>query len=276
MKGSFVNMKDETDMRINYKANVGATSDNEVELGHVATSGPQNGSAWCDFWATACHNLWIWRNKELHDDDFVRPMYAVQYVSNKVEDYMQAKKATEVLRCREVVSIQIGWIPPTRDRVKLNTDGARKHNNIAWCGGIIRGSQGEWLGGFAKGVGNCSAFVAELWGVYEGLSYARRLGFMKVELNIDSVTVVNVLTKGTLQSLARAMLVRNIRSLIALDWEVSIVHAYRESNQCADALVNIGCTLDKEIIVYDDCPSEIKDLLLADVLGITTPRLLHV
>jgi ribonuclease HI len=33
--------------------------------------------------------------------------------------------------------------------------------------------------------------VAELWGVLEGLKYTRTLGFSDVELNIDSVTVVN-------------------------------------------------------------------------------------
>ncbi|MCI02556.1 ribonuclease H protein, partial [Trifolium medium] len=236
----------------------------------------RNGSAWCDFWATACHSLWMWRNKEMHDDDFVRPVHAIQYVTNTVENYCQAKRATEVLGCREYVSTQIGWIPPTGDFVKLNTDGAWKHHNIAGCGGIIRGSQGEWLGGFAKGVGSYSAFVAELWGVFEGLSHARRLSFSAVELNIDSVTVVNVITKGNLQSPVGAMLVRNIRRLMDLDWEVNIVHAYRESNQCVDALATIGCSLDKEIVYYNDCPSEVKDLLLADVMGITTSILILV
>jgi hypothetical protein len=41
-KGSFVNMKDETDLRINYKANAGATSDDEVEVwtrGGIWTAG---------------------------------------------------------------------------------------------------------------------------------------------------------------------------------------------------------------------------------------------
>jgi 3-mercaptopyruvate sulfurtransferase SseA len=55
-----------------------------------------------------------------------------------------------------------------------------------------------------------------------------------------------------------------------------MVHAYRESNQCADALTSIGCTLDREVIYYDDYPLAIRNLLLADVLGITTSRLIPV
>ncbi|MCI14721.1 hypothetical protein A2U01_0035853, partial [Trifolium medium] len=35
-------------------------------------------------------------------------------------------------------------------------------------GGVIRGDQGEWLGGFARNVGMCNAFIVDLWGVVEG------------------------------------------------------------------------------------------------------------
>jgi hypothetical protein len=73
-----------------------------------------------------------------------------------------------------------------------------------------------------------------------------------------------------------AFLLGNICRLLALDWEVKEVHVYRESNWCADALATIGCTLNKEVIYYTACPIEIRDLLLVDELGITTPRIIHV
>jgi hypothetical protein len=159
-----------------------------------------NGGAWCDIWATACHCIWTWRNKETHNNNYVRPLHMAQHVYKVVEDYSQAMRVNEMMRNSERVLMHIGWQPPSGHFVKLNTDGACKENNRAGCGGIIRGNQGEWLGGFAKGVGVCSAFVAELWGVLEGLQYARRLRFMAVELNIDSVTVVQVIKTGKLSS----------------------------------------------------------------------------
>ncbi|MCI43339.1 RNA-directed DNA polymerase (Reverse transcriptase), partial [Trifolium medium] len=61
----------------------------------------------------------------------------------------------------------IGWNPPTNGRVKLNTGGACKEGITAGCGGVVRDSNGRWCGGFAKYVGNCSPFVAEIWGVLE-------------------------------------------------------------------------------------------------------------
>jgi hypothetical protein len=52
-------------------------------------------------------------------------------------------------------------------------DLSSKDENKAGCGGLIRGSGGgEWLGGFSKFAGSCSAYIAELWGVFEGLKYA--------------------------------------------------------------------------------------------------------
>ena len=43
-------------------------------------------------------------------------------------------------------------------------------------------------------VDQCSTFVAELWGVPEGLTYARRLG--SIELDVDSLVVTKVLELG--------------------------------------------------------------------------------
>jgi hypothetical protein len=37
-------------------------------------------------------------------------------------------------------------------------------------------SNGNWICGFAKSLGTCNAFVAELWGVLEGLNLARVQG----------------------------------------------------------------------------------------------------
>jgi hypothetical protein len=51
---------------------------------------------------------------------------------------------------------------------------------------------------------------------------------------------------------------------------------YRESNQCADVLATIGCMLNKEVIYYTVCPIKIRGLLLADEMGITTPRVIPV
>ncbi|GAU47307.1 hypothetical protein TSUD_283760 [Trifolium subterraneum] len=214
-----------------------------------------SGKAWCDYWATACHCLWTWRNKETHDADFSRPTHPVQQVYRRVDDYYQAIITNRIMRNTTSMLTYISWKPPSGNFVKLNTDGASKDLSRAGCGGIIRGSQGEWLGGFAKGLGSCSAVIAELWGVAEGLSYAKRLGFTAVELNVDSIVVAQAVKSGNSNSPVGLPLVKHIRRVLNSDWEIKVEHAYRESNKCADAMANVGCQLDREIIFYDSCPT---------------------
>ncbi|MCI30277.1 putative non-LTR retroelement reverse transcriptase, partial [Trifolium medium] len=113
-----------------------------------------------------------------------------------------------------------------------------------------------------------------LWGVFEGLKYARRLGYDVVELNVDSMVVKQALNSGLAGNLSGQALVKNIRRLLDLTWEVTVKHSYRVANACADALANIGCSLDYNTVFYDAPPIHIRHLLEADALGITTPRLI--
>jgi ribonuclease HI len=214
-----------------------------------------NGGKWCDFWAIACHCMWNWRNKEMHVEDFIRPIRPVQHVLKMVDDYVQAKRSNEIVVQRHQSVVMVRWLPPKELYVKVNTDGASKGNEIAGCGGLIRGSQGEWLGGYAKCVGVCSAFVAE---VLEGLKYVRSRGFQKVELNIDSLTLVQVLKSARLSSSGGGSIAKQSWRMLQLEWKVELTHSYREANKCADKMANVECSLEYETTLFEDCPDFLK------------------
>lgn len=55
-------------------------------------------------------------------------------------------------------------------------EAAKSSLGVAGCGGLLRDYNGVWIGGFAKHLGVCSTYVAELWGVLEGLNMARTFG----------------------------------------------------------------------------------------------------
>ncbi|GAU33226.1 hypothetical protein TSUD_333490 [Trifolium subterraneum] len=97
--------------------------------------------------------------------------------------------------------------------------------NRAGCGGVIRGNQGELLGGFAKGVGNYSSFIVELWGVIEGLCPASRLGFTNVEFSIDSQAVVEAIKHGKVHGSAGCALIKMIPWILERNWNVKIMYA---------------------------------------------------
>ncbi|MCI74087.1 ethylene responsive transcription factor 1b, partial [Trifolium medium] len=53
-------------------------------------------------------------------------------------------------------------------------------------------------------------------------------------------------------------------------------HSYREANACADTLANMGCEHGPGLRLYDQCPPRLSSLVLADVMGIATPRIIVV
>ena len=57
---------------------------------------------------------------------------------------------------------------------------------------------------------------------------------------------------------------------------MKICHSYRETNSCADALANMGCEHASGLRVYKQCPTWLSYLVLADVMGIATPRVISV
>ncbi|KAI5408389.1 hypothetical protein KIW84_054282 [Lathyrus oleraceus] len=73
----------------------------------------------------------------------------------------------------------VGWKPPLANMVKLNMDEACKENNRASYGEVIRDNRG-----------------------YEtGRKYTKRLGLIRVKLNVNSMAVANVLGKGVSKSI---------------------------------------------------------------------------
>jgi ribonuclease HI len=229
---------------------------------------------WVEIWATTCHSFWNWRNKEAYEEDFIRPTHPVHSIMQKTLEYNTAARLNDSMANKPATVQQIGWKPPKEGFIKLNTDEAVVNSQTAGCGGVIRGTQGEWIRGFAKNIGWCNAFVAELWGVYEGLKCARSLGFNKVEVNIDDIAVVNVIKKRKSHSLIGRTILQQIWKLLDEDWEVDISHSFREANRCADALATAGCALSNTSVFYDDCPLFISSILVDDRMGITTPRLI--
>jgi ribonuclease HI len=167
----------------------------------------------------------------------------------------------------------VKWLPPLNGWVKLNTDGSCLDDGRIGCGEVIRGSDGEWLGGFTNFLRFGNAYLAELWGVLESLKHDKRLNFRAVELHIDSLVVVQNITAKRSNNIVGRTLVERIRKHIDLDWEVVVHHSYREANFCADALANHGCLMEHGSVFFTACSSKFSHLMLADVMGIVTPRL---
>lgn len=137
--------------------------------------GKEEDLEWSFLWANTYHFLWTWRNKKSHDEEFVMPSWVE--VIKETRSYLNAASHQLTRATMNKVTLMIRWIPQDVGWTKLNTDGAsNKECEIAVCGGLIRGADGMWQIGFSKSLGYCNAYIAELWGIYEGLRVARYNG----------------------------------------------------------------------------------------------------
>jgi len=70
-------------------------------------------------------------------------------------------------------------------------------------------------------------------------------------LHVDSAVVVRILNSGGYDTPDGRSLVMKIRKMLDMDCEVVVNHIYREANHCADALGNIGGSLDANLVLFD-------------------------
>lgn len=162
-----------------------------LELGHHSEM------RWGAVWITTCSLLWKWRNQGVYDPLFVTPMRPWDTVLRLLRNHDEANKVSATITGQFKVWRDIRWHPPDGGWMCLNSDGAVCGvSGKASCGGLIRTADGHWVRGFARYLGYTTTFLAELWGVYEGLMLAKRLGITALVVQLDSVGVVQCVQNG--------------------------------------------------------------------------------
>ena len=198
-----------------------------------------SGDQWPTMFALTVWWCWKWRCGYVFGETG-KCRDRVQFVKDKTQEVILANKK---LRPRSTVGAhverQIEWCKSGNGWCKLNTDGSSKGNpGLATAGRAMRDEYGEWRGGFAINIGICSAPLAELWGVYYGLCIAWDKGIRRLEVEVDSKSVVGFLKTGIQDSHPLSFLIRLCYGFISRDWLVKISHVYREVNCLADELAN--------------------------------------
>ncbi|KAG4915411.1 hypothetical protein JHK87_052968 [Glycine soja] len=109
---------------------------------------------------------------------------------------------------------------------------------------LIWDHDGRWIYGFQKYIGRSSTFVAELWGVFQGLKLAILKGFTRILLQVDSKAVILAIRSGNKGSASGWRLIQAIQKFIRMVNQFQINHMYKETNRCVDKLANHDCSLD--------------------------------
>ncbi|XP_058775278.1 uncharacterized protein LOC131649534 [Vicia villosa] len=230
---------------------------------------------WGDIWATACHTIWQWRNKEKHDTTFKRPFCATTVIMEKFLQYKKAMVNKNMIMERYHTVKLVHWCTPKHGFVKLNIDGAHDHNGLSGSGGIIRDSHGTWIGGFSNCIGSCSPLMAELWSVYLGIKLVLDLGYLKVEVESDAIRAVDCIKmqERNKNKLVESLVSNIVRSLSLFE-EVEIKYVYREANNCANLLAREGKKLRGDTIYYSHPPPWLLTSLEEDRSFLASPKII--
>ncbi|KAL7182936.1 hypothetical protein ACSBR1_041590 [Camellia fascicularis] len=60
--------------------------------------------------------------------------------------------------------------------------------------------------------------------------------------------------------------------IIFNDYQCTVQHTYRDGNLCADAMAKLGADQPEDILVVNDPPVEIKELLVSDMVGLARKK----
>ena len=94
--------------------------------------------------------------------------------------------------------LPVRWDFPSLGWVKINIDGAAGgYPGLGTCGGIFRGSMGEFIGVFSAFIEVQTALVTKFCGVIHAMEEAQKMGFTNVWLECDFALVCVVFTART-------------------------------------------------------------------------------
>ncbi|XP_058746886.1 uncharacterized protein LOC131619855 [Vicia villosa] len=114
--------------------------------------------------------------------------------------------------------------------------------------------------------------MTELWGVFEGIKLAISIGVQEVDIQVDSLLVVQAINKG--YSIVRKSLtiISHIRRLMSHFASVIVGHTFKEANRCADILANICCNSMQVFTMFESAPVCLQQLFNEDARGIPIAR----
>ncbi|KAL4359579.1 hypothetical protein AHAS_Ahas08G0091500 [Arachis hypogaea] len=172
--------------------------DNWIEINLQQQLGKDEELDWRDVFITACWRIWQWRNKEIHEQQYRRPMQPYAKINKEAKKIKKAlEKAYLIGQRRGRIERNVQWNPPPAGWIKLNSDGTTQGNlGTIGCGGILRDEEGRWIAGFSHKIGVGTAFMAELCGVKKGLEITWTMGFRKIVVEIYAGEVIKLLNKG--------------------------------------------------------------------------------
>ncbi|XP_021740114.1 uncharacterized protein LOC110706504 [Chenopodium quinoa] len=133
----------------------------------------------------------------------------------------------------------VSWEAPPTNFYKLNFDGSVL-NKSATTGILIRDSSGAILGARAFNLGTTKVFITEAMAIHKGILLALEREIKNIIIEGDNLLVINSVNGIWSTPWQIDHIIQDICSLLSNFDNWSIRHIFREANQAADWIANVG------------------------------------
>lgn len=221
--------------------------------------------------------IWKWRNSFIFRENEINLQSKLDFLRSVWSDTEEAFRTVSPITTlpKRNRIMMVGWKPPPQGTWKLNTDGAKENSyGLAACGGLIRSCHGILVKGFTCKIGRCTAFAAEVWGVFHGLQLAWNLGLRHVQVEVDSKDVIKALQSNEEVTDDARNVIYACKNLIQKEWNVTLLHVFREGNTAADHLARLGLSSYQPLgtQILEEPLIGLQNILWNDCKGHCVPR----
>ena len=126
---------------------------------------------------------------------------------------------------------------------------------------MIRDCYRAWVRGFSRSIGIASCVQSELKALLDGLLLAVELDITRLEIELDSLFVVELISSSKAANIFLSAIVCDCRSLLDRFEQFSIKHIFREANSCVDLLAKAGCVQLVDFILFTTPPVHVLEAL---------------
>ncbi|PWA81352.1 polynucleotidyl transferase, ribonuclease H-like superfamily protein 1 [Artemisia annua] len=146
----------------------------------------------------------------------------------------------------------VTWSPPSPGRLKMNTDGTCRPDNVynktygpGGYGGILRDHNGKWVRGFIGYIDVTDSLTAELHGILKGLEFLDKRRYKEATLETDCQGAFQYIDKPYKECSDSQIIkdswhiIAKCRQLVAKN-KIKISLVGEGANKCADKLADFA------------------------------------
>ncbi|MBA0755357.1 hypothetical protein Gogos_020591 [Gossypium gossypioides] len=149
--------------------------------------------------------------------------------------------------------------------VYLNTNGVvQTITDLSTAGGVIKDEMGKWILGYKRFLRKSSVFVAELWGILDGLLLLQKQSHDRVLILLDNLEAVKVICDRN-SDVSSISLVRRIQHILFQEERWFIQYICRKDNQATDTLAKMVFANEEDLCLFEDSSLEIQKTLEEDI-----------